>query len=1058
MRKKSILWTYIKRTLLIVIGVLVITVVSVYFLDVYKAASAEFENKYDDSYWNNIEANGFKGYEEIKEQMAADEATINYSSATYIVPYAADATDAEKVASARYTEELSKIYNSITNKTAEVEAAYEAKVLELKEKADLVESKTGFDLIQFTLEYRNTNYYNKEVLNNGKYRLLFNMIETTFTLEELDDNGNVVSSWLSNPSDKDTAMKSQQSSIINVTFVNGDKTATISPITYSSYAYSILENANSQVIPNYYVKLVEDENGNATALQVYYIMEERGINYGWFPEYITEERIKELIERCNKLVAEYYDENGEYQKDSKNALITGLGYKSDINNCTAAAKQLYSFVMNGQAYKIHDNVTAAYGSDVYYLPSYEYITGNQLSYLYRFFYEWCGYTLEDLEQDLLTQYAIEEKMGVKEEDRVDTSVESLGTSPRVEIAIEYTLNENGLGVLVPGNSVKTNTNSNGQYYEVTTIDVLPYLTSVKRSENAEGYAVIPDGSGAILEFDNDKANYPSYSKRIYTSDVTFTSYTLTTSTTDILLPMYAYVFTGDETHTSKAMVVEALDGAAQVTLKADTSNRGKNTFNWAYYSISFRESQRIVIGTSKYNRNATTQYTKNAVTCDYIFNYMCLDKEQYEVNYTGVAKFYRNLLIERSKNEQGVASLSTANDSTDSVVLDLTVLGSYTFHDNFLGVGFTNEDSLTTTEQLQTMIDEVLGIDEQNNKMNLNIYYMGWREEGLKDVSFETIKVSKEIGGKKKLLDLLNNTADNVTIYPYVEFVEYQEYQKSFGKNHYTARDVGGSYSVKYPYELNSNVFNTKLDQIMALSPAYYTAFASKLAKSYQKVLGADVIAINGLGSTLSGNYRKNKEVFKVNAVVEQLKSFDILEESGIENFAIKAPYAYAFEYVKTAYNVPYQSTQYEILDYTIPLYHLIVNGLFDYSGEAINANIEKGIDEQLMRCIETGSNLAFTFTYDDSAELIQTNYNNYYYTYYSRWLEDVEHCYNTLENLNIYDCELVAHERLDNNVYRVTYANETGKTVNIILNYQRTTWNMPGTTLRVPAKSYHVE
>ena len=62
-----------------------------------------------------------------------------------------------------------------------------------------------------------------------------------------------------------------------------------------------------------------------------------------------------------------------------------------------------------------------------------------------------------------------------------------------------------------------------------------------------------------------------------------------------------------------------------------------------------------------------------------------------------------------------------------------------------------------------------------------------------------------------------------------------------------------------------------------------------------------------------------------------------------------------------------------------------------DYSGESINEKSEKGIAQHIMKCIETGSNPAFTFTYDDSSKLLQTNYNNYYYTYYQRWLSDVK-------------------------------------------------------------------
>ena len=119
------------------------------------------------------------------------------------------------------------------------------------------------------------------------------------------------------------------------------------------------------------------------------------------------------------------------------------------------------------------------------------------------------------------------------------------------------------------------------------------------------------------------------------------------------------------------LCVEALDGAAQVNLNADTANRGKNTFNYAYYSITFRESQKIVIGTNQYNRNRTTQYTVNGAFSDYKFAYMPLDLTQYECSYNGVAKFYRDLLVSRSKGR-----LSVDGDKTTTPALDLEILGS----------------------------------------------------------------------------------------------------------------------------------------------------------------------------------------------------------------------------------------------------------------------------------------------------------------------------------------------------------------------------------------------
>ena len=61
-------------------------------------------------------------------------------------------------------------------------------------------------------------------------------------------------------------------------------------------------------------------------------------------------------------------------------------------------------------------------------------------------------------------------------------------------------------------------------------------------------------------------------------------------------------------------------------------------------------------------------------------------------------------------------------DTTDKAVLDLEILGSYSYKDNFLGIGYTAKDSLTTVDQLQTIIDEIL-----------NDFYKGRDREFWKD-------------------------------------------------------------------------------------------------------------------------------------------------------------------------------------------------------------------------------------------------------------------------------------------------------------------------------------
>lgn len=1081
MKKKKTIGRYVRRTLLFALLGIIVVCLTVFCLGKYKASNTDYDNKYSDEFWDQLP--DFVHSSDIFEEFYE----LDCSSNKYVKPY--DETDlpnssdsaAEKVAkfealldSARYAEELNYIWSEIKT-MAVYNSLRSTQKIALE---DYYNTLSKGDLKGWS-EYIGPSR-EVEALNNGKYKLIFNRADTTFRVVDLQ-TGDV---WYSNPVEPDSSLgiKKAQMSLMNIVFATGNKAETPIPTTYTTYENSTKESTQEKIVPDFYIKIDEENN----TIIVYYTFKVGGIDYTYFPETITSARLDEL---CKQSVAKMEEAMAEDTplKDSTNALITGMYFNgSKIGNYRYQSYydefiSLYPDLTESEAevavfeetrtfwnrifstiYKEQLDTTNGYyctnchttyetmpsscdhlvetvdefGNEVtkkcgctefselvdYKITTYENMSEADIKSLYRFFYEWCGYTEEDLTKDT----GIEKQSNGK---------------PEIKCAIEYQLTDNGLQVMVPGNSLKANTDDKGNTYRIVSIDVLPYFTSVKKNTDT-GYIVIPDGSGAVINFDNGKEDYPVYLKRIYTTDLAFTSYTLTSKTTDILLPMYAMVYT----KTNRGVIVEATKGAAQFAINAGVSGQanGNNSFNYAYYTINIRESEQVIFGTNAYNRVNIKQYTQKGATGDYEINYSFMDKNKYSMDYSGVAKFYRDILINRnSLDESCKEKLSEKSDNTNSVVMNIDVIGSYDYRSNILGIGYNAKSTLTTIDQLELIIDEInnLGSDVSN----MNIYYKGWRKEALSDASFKNIKVSSQIGGRKKLLNFISNIKnENVNLYPQVEFIEYNDFQESYGRTHYTARDVSGSYSEKYPYDLSTNTYDKTASKIMTLSPAYYNAFATTLAKNYNKTLpNVNTISLTGLGSQLSGNYRRNKEIFKYTAVEEQIKAFNVLVDSGITDIALESPYAYALPYASNVYNIPITSSGQEIIDYSIPFYQLVINGLMDYSGESINEKSEKGLEQHIMKCIETGSNPAFTFTYDDSSKLLQTDYNNYYYTYYERWLSDVKTVCDDLNALGIYECNLVKHERVANNVYKVTYQNKYSpdKEIVIILNYQKVTY-----------------
>lgn len=902
---------------------------------------------------------------------------------------------------------------------------------------------------------------------NSGYQFYMNMALTTFKVVDKSTGYE----WYSNPTKIDNpVLKAAQSTVISVFY--GETGGALYEFSNYNYSTSTIEK-NATVVPNYAIK-VDKEN---KIVQVWYHMEKRSIDYTLIPQYMSVERVNELFER-NKEIASvgHYDSTGTkiidietatdnynalYEKNQKEieTLKAQLVTSSNKEELEEKIKTLES--QNREYKRGYDIYSMWFGS--YYqrigidnsttlkdYPYWEYKAGRfdfmselVLKDLYKWLYEWCGYTDVELADDN-KEFDIDIK-----NDRV-----------AFEIAIQYELTDNGLEVVVPGNSVRE---FGGR--TICNIDILPYFTSTPANldnpglyvdgELTKGYTVIPDGSGCIMEHDNGKSNiYEPYIKRLYTTDLSQTSVVKGPVSYDIMLPMYAVV-NGDS-----AVIVDAKQMASQLELRATTSGYGTNgeSNNTNYFRAYVRESQDVYIGT--YSKEAVRKFTNQRLTDDIIIDYRFVSNPGGSLDYSDIAKIYRDIIIEKYYGDMSIDDIY--KDKTNTPVLDMDIIGSYSYTDNFLGISYTAKGTMTTYKELGEIIDKFtkeIGIEY------INVFYKGWRKEALLDVSFKKIKLSSLLGSKKEL-KALTSANKNVNIYPYVSLGQLNSYQESYGDNHYTSRDVIGEIITNYPYDMNTNTYAKKGNKISVLSPHYYYAFSKSLLNSYvkafnidneKKSLGINSISIDNFGSALSGDYKKNSEMFKNDAIREQIKSLDLINE-GIKNINLYQPYDYAFSYISHAKDIPYQSTQKELLDYSIPFYQLVVNGLFDYSSENINANIEDGVEYHVMKLIETGANPQFIFTYDSSAKLINTIYNEYYNTQYSNWLETVSSIYNELVRLGIYECQLTSHTKLSENIYLVTYHNNvTDQDIRIILNYSFARYHYNGTNQDVAAKSYLV-
>lgn len=312
------------------------------------------------------------------------------------------------------------------------------------------------------------------------------------------------------------------------------------------------------------------------------------------------------------------------------------------------------------------------------------------------------------------------------------------------------------------------------------------------------------------------------------------------------------------------------------------------------------------------------------------------------------------------------------------------------------------------------------------------------------------LTLKKTLGGKKDYISLdenLNNLG--IDLYQSVNLMTAKDYNKMFDQFRYTASRIQGSHALMFNYHYPSRLPYSETtyehsDDEYVINPLYYDAIYDGFIDDYE----FDHVSFALLGSMITGHYSDNQTVYKQDSILIQQRFLEQINQ----DMMFEDPLYYAYAYASYLTNMPVETTLYSIIDDQIPLLQLILSGYVDYSSSSINLANDRSVDYQFLKMIESGSNLKYTLTYDDSRELLNTEYNYYMSTDYNNWLDVIEEQVNELDALGLYEGALVNHEILEKNVYRVTYSNG----LKIILNY-----NLNDVTIGadvIPSLGYIVE
>ena len=641
-------------------------------------------------------------------------------------------------------------------------------------------------------------------------------------------------------------------------------------------------------------------------------------------------------------------------------------------------------------------------------PSIDYAEENLLeSYIKKY----CpDYTYETLDQDHeITEY----------EGSADKA------PPLFRIALEYTIDENGLNVRLPANGIRYDDTA----YILRYIDILPYMGAIDSYK--EGYSFIPDGSGAIVEANKLREQGVNGWTRdcpIYSNDYAYQQFTdavtnpqedtrfavwgaVTNAGTvsvdgDIIKPEETVTDpeTGEETtipaeyeqltlNNKKGYVAMMTEGESLASIRY---NYGGTSHKYAttYVRVTPRpmDTYNLSESISAADNAEWPVVTPRKYTGGYSIKYVMLDGKEvadfngvddyYEASYFGMAKAYRDYL-----ESSGVLTRLTEADVEEQMPLYIELLGTLETSERILSIPVTVDTPLTTFEDIQTIYEDLVN-NEDYKISNVNFKLLGFANGGLSDPTVPyNVKWEKAVGGNSGFEALMEYAKDkSMGIYPDFDFVyaPNNKWFDGFSYSKHAVKTIDDRYTSKRYYDATIQNYTRNFE--IAISASVFSYFFDHFADAYDK-FSPTGISVATLGTDLNSDFDEDEPYNR-----EDSKQFtvNLLEDIGDKyNVMVDAGNAYTYKYVDHIVNMKFESSRYYNASYSVPFNGLVLHGYLNIAGEPINE--EGDIEAALLRAIESGSYLNFIFAYRNIEKLKQDYYlNKYYSVRYDIWFADM--------------------------------------------------------------------
>jgi len=563
-------------------------------------------------------------------------------------------------------------------------------------------------------------------------------------------------------------------------------------------------------------------------------------------------------------------------------------------------------------------------------------------------------------------------------------------------------------------------------YPITYVTPLPMFGAAGTQD--EGFMFIPEGGGALINFNNGKISQNSYYANTYGWDYAVRRKELVNETRNSF-PVFGMAKNG-------ASFLCFMEGATSYGgVQADISGR--------YNSYNTVRAKYNVIHADQYNVSAKTaqlvyMFEKEMPKDSVIHRYRFLDSG----SYVDMANAYGDYL------KAAYPEMASAKAS-DEMPVSVELVGAIDKTVVKFGVPVESVFTTTTFGQAEEIITDLTG----KGVKNLNVRMAGWANGGVTQQVFSKVHVLRELGGKKGMTSLIAKAkALNVPLY--FDGVNCFAYDSGVLEGFIAFTDAA-RYTTReqialLPFDIVQYQKAEWLDTYYLVQPDYAKKTTDNMIAELNK-LGAQGVSFRDVGYLLSADYNPKNTTTREEVKALNIQSLKDVKANG-QQVMIRMGNDYALPYADVITDMDLAGTAYSIIDQAVPFYQIALHGMKDYTGEPIN--LAGDYMQEFLRCVEYGAGLNFTFMAEDAKVLQDTYHSNFFGADYSLWVADaaemIARYQSDMAGLN--QQRIVSHEKVTNFVTVTGYEDGT----RVYVNYGSEDYAQGG--VNIPARNYTVE